>query len=200
MAASRRAIGAALAALWAWGCVGGQSPADHFYRLAVPAPTASAGGPALPGTLEVDRPTGDHLMNQRSILRSEAIDDARVVPLSFHLWVDAPTVMVQRALADYLREARVASAVVTPQVGTARDWRVAGRLEHLDYVVPESRVLVALELWLQRESDGRVLVHERYRVERPTAGEGVEGAVAALGQALGSVFERFASDVGAARR
>lgn len=196
----RRALAALPPLLLALGCVAGPAPVDRVYRLPVPPPEQSRPAPLLPGTLEVERPTGDHLTRERAILSAQAGRSTEVRPYPYDLWSDSPTLLVQRALADYLREARVAERVVTPEAGVHEDWTVTGHLSRLDQLADEPpRVLVELELRLTDVGGRRLALQRSYRVERPADAAGVEAAVRAMGAAVASVFERFVADIEAAR-
>jgi cholesterol transport system auxiliary component len=181
-------------------CVGGPAPRDHFYRLDLASPEAANPSPLLPGTLEVDRLGSNDLLRSRGVVHVESASAIELTPYSFHLWADSPTLMLQQELADFLRAARVAEQVVTPQMNVREDWQVTGQLRRLDHVVAaEPSVIVELELRLTDARTARLVVRETYRVERTAGGPGVEDAVRALNQAVQSVFERFVADVAAAR-
>ncbi len=85
------AILGALAGLLA-GCFGSAPPPpprDHFYRLLVPAPSASGNSTsqgAFPGVVSVNRPAADALLRERPILFS-ASGNSHVskVVTTFHL-------------------------------------------------------------------------------------------------------------------
>lgn len=196
----RRALAALLPGLLALGCVAGPSPVDRVYRLPVPPPQQSRPAPLLPGTLEVERPTGDHLTRERAILSAQEDRSTEVRPYPYDLWSDSPTLLVQRALADYLREAEVAERVVVPEAGIHEDWVVTGHLGRLDQLTSDPpRVLVELDLRLTDVSRRRLALQRSYRVEQPADGAGVEPAVRAMGTAVASIFERFVADIESTR-
>lgn len=180
-------------------CASGPAPRDHFYRLQVPPPARAAATPTLPGTLEIDRPRADDVLRERAILRSDGVAASEVIPYVYHLWVDSPTLMVQRELASWLRAAGVANEVVLPEAGTSGRWLVNGRLERFDHVVTEDKVHVALELRLKDMREGKLVFQRHYTADAPTGGGGVSAAAPAFGTALGAIFERFAADVAATR-
>ena len=187
-------------ALLAGACAAGPAPRDHFYRLEVEPPQSPRSSPALPGTLEVDRVYGDPLTNGRAILRRNSEADTEVTPTSYHLWADSPTLMLQRELAEYLRAWGLAEQVVTPDMNATERWVVTGRLERFDQVVKASppHVQVVLELRLSEARTGRLVLRQTYRATQPTRGDDVPGAVAGFRDAVGEIFERFASDAAAA--
>jgi cholesterol transport system auxiliary component len=187
---------AVLAGLMA--CVGGPAPRDHFYRLEVPPPAATRSAPALSGALEIDRPTSDDLVRGRGVLYSESAGAAELSAYGFQLWVDSPTLLIQRQLADWLRQAGAADPVALPEAGADEAWRVSGHLEHFEHVVASDVVLVQLQLRLTDARNSRLVFQKVYRAEAPVAGPGPAGAVPAFGVALRAIFERFDADLAAA--
>jgi ABC-type uncharacterized transport system auxiliary subunit len=183
------------------GCLGGPAPRDHVYRLRVEPPRSALDAPAFPGTLEVGRIWGNALTRGRSILRSDSERAVEVIPYDYQLWVDSPTLLLQRELSAYLRQTGLAKEVVTSDTNTSAGWVVTGFIEHLDHLtgVSPPRVLVELELRLAGADRGRLLLRKTYRAEQPCDGPGVPAAVQAFDTAVGSIFERFAADAAASR-
>jgi len=183
------------------GCLGGPAPRDHVYRLQVEAPASARNAPAFPGTLEVGRIWGNALTRGRPILRSDSDHAVEVTPYDYHLWVDSPTILVQRELTEYLRQAGLAETVVCSDVNSPVDWVVTGFIERLDHITGggEPRVLAELELRLSEASQGRLLLRKTYRVKQPSDGAGAPAAARAFGTAVGSIFESFAADAAATR-
>jgi ABC-type uncharacterized transport system auxiliary subunit len=185
----------------ATGCLGGPAPRDHVYRLQLEPPRNALNAPAFPGTLAVDRIWGNALTRGRPILRSDSEHAVEVTPYDYQLWVDSPTLLLQRALTTYLRQAGLAESVVSSNANTPVDWVVTGFIERLEHIPGEGspRVLVELELSLAEANRGRLLLRESYRVEQPSDGAGVPAAVRAFGTAVGSIFESIAADAVASR-
>lgn len=183
------------------GCLGGPAPRDHVYRLQVEPPGSARNAPAFPGTLEVDRVWGNALTRARPILHSDSDRAVEVTPYDYHLWVDSPTLLFQRALTTYLRQVGLAKRVVSSDANTPADWVVTGFIERLDHITGGGgpRVLVELELRLTQANRGRLLLRKTYRAEQPSDGAGVPAAVRAFGTAAGSIFESFAADAAASR-
>lgn len=182
------------------GCIASPAPRDHFYRLEVGPPGATLPRPALAGTLEVNRLSATALARERAMLRGESEHSTEVTPYPYSLWVDSPTLLLQRGLADYLRRAGLAEKVVTASAGADASWAVSGYLSRFEHLVGgSSRVLVELELRLARTGRGGLVLSETYRVEQP-AGDGVEEAAVAFGAATRQIFERFVRDVEASAR
>jgi ABC-type uncharacterized transport system auxiliary subunit len=193
-------FGLAAAVLAVSACVAGPAPRDHFYRITVPAPAASRAEPLLPGTLVVQRLASDDLLRERPIAHRESPGSAEVTPFAYHLWADSPERMLQQQLAAFLRAARVAEPVATPDVGAEPDWIAGGSLRRFDLVGGDAAAAeVELELWL-RDARGRTPpFRQTYRVDRPAGGDGMEAAVQALSEAVGAAFEAFVADLAARR-
>jgi ABC-type uncharacterized transport system auxiliary subunit len=183
------------------GCLGGPAPRDHVYRLQVEPPRSARNAPAFPGTLEVGRVWGNALTRGRPILRSDSDRAVEVTPYGFHLWIDSPTLLVQRELTTFLRQAGLAKTVLSSDSNFPADWVVTGFIERLDHITGAGapRVLVELELRLAEADGGRLLLRQTYRAEQPSDGAGVPAAVRAFGTAVGSIFESFASEAAATR-
>ena len=180
-------------------CASGPAPRDHFYRLEVPGPESRREQPALPGVLEIERAQADNLVRERAIVKGAGDGSTEVTPYVYHLWVDSPTLLVQRELARWLDQQGLAEQTVLPEAGAQERWLVTGRLERFEHVVPEGQVLVVIELRLTDVRRGRLLHQRRYRAEAPS-GADVPGAVRGFGTALSSIFGQFASDAAAAAR
>jgi len=164
------------------GCLGGPAPRDHVYRLQVEPPRSARNAPAFPGTLEVGRVWGNALTRGRPILHSDSDRAVEVTPHDYHLWVDSPTLLLQRELTAFLRQAGLAKEVVTSDANFPVDWVVTGFIERL-----------------AEANRGRLVLRKTYRAEQPSDGAGVLAAVQAFGTAVGSIFESFAADAAASR-
>jgi cholesterol transport system auxiliary component len=188
--------GAAWIAGFCTSCLSGPAPVDHYYRIEVAAPAAPA-PPVLAGTLEVDRPRVEAIAQGRRMLYRDAGKPGEIAQHSYHHWADPPSLMVQAQLVDYLRAAGVAEHVVTPAVHVDSDYRLTGRVVHLERILGSgtARVVVELELALLKNAGNEILLFETYRDEREAAGNGVGESVTAYGEALGSIFGHFVADL-----
>jgi len=171
-------------------------PQDHFYRLQVPMPGSELSKIPLTGTLEVARLQADGLTAGRSIVYSEAAHPLEANEYHYHFWTDSPTVILREELVSYLRQAGVATAVVTPEMRLEPDFVLTGRIKRLEQVRGNpSKVLISLELALRDRREDRLLQVKTYRMEGQTAGPGVAAAAAALNSGLAEIFARFVADV-----
>lgn len=193
---ARRSWAALLVGLALTACASGPAPRDHFYRIQ-PGPAAPVGAP-LPGTLEVERFSSSDTLRERGILRTTP-GSPSVTPYSYHRWVDSPTLLLQRALAGYLRDARIAEQVVTADAGADANWQVSGHVDRLDHVVgSNSSVSIKIELRARRTDAATLLVQERYAAEQPADDSTPEAAARAFSVAVGEIFAAFARDLHAA--
>jgi len=192
MSARQLLLGCVVLAVASTGCAG-PAPRDHLYRLEVATPAQS--GPTLPGVLEVERFTSDDVLRKRAMLRVEP-GSPEVTPYGYHLWVNSPTLLLQRALADYLRAAGAAQIVTTPDAGETEDWHVTGNLRRFDQMTgPEPKATVEIELRLRRRHSPKSAVQQVYRAEAPAADASPRAAADAFGSAVSTIFERFTADL-----
>ena len=189
----RLILAGVLLAIAAAGCVAGPPPQDHFYRLDIPTP--AKGSPTLRGVLEVERFRSDDVLRRSAMVRSAA-GSPEVRPYTYHLWVNSPTLMLQRALADYLRAAGVAQTVTTPDAGMTEDWQVTGHLRHFDHVTgAEPAALVEIELRVRRRHSPKAVLQKVYRAKAPADNESPQAAADAFSVAVTQVFREFTTDL-----
>lgn len=191
-----RITAAALVAAVVLACIADPVPRENFYRLPVPAPSPVASGAALEGVLLVQRLGAEGLLTQRPLLY--AVGEAGPLhQYSYHLWVDAPTRMLQLSLAGFLRDAQVASAVVTPRLRVRADYQLSGRLLALERIEDDAspRVRVALEFALEDLEARELLLLREYRVVRPAEDDGMRAAVDAMRAAVGELYGRLLVDL-----
>ena len=177
------------------GCLGSSAPRDHFYRIDLAPPAAVLPAAVLPGTLEVERLRADALTRERAILRVPSADSLQVTPSTYHLWIDTPTVMLQRSLAEYLRLAGVADRVVLPEMNVEETYELSGWIERLVYVRSDDRVIAEFEFSLTDAHGTSQPLRRSYRVEVATGGDDMEKVVAAFNTAIGEIFARLVADI-----
>jgi ABC-type uncharacterized transport system auxiliary subunit len=177
-------------------CLSGPAPTDHYYRIELSAPAALP-QPVLAGTVEVDRFRTEAIAQGRRMLYRDASTPGEISPYAYHHWTEPPSVMLQDQLVEYLRTAGVAGRIVTSAVNVPSDYRINGRILHLERVLGSGnpRVVIELELTLIRNQGNEVLLLETYRDERETGGSRVSEAVAAYDEAVGAIFARFVADM-----
>lgn len=171
-------------------------PEDRYYRLQAVYAGAPAGTALLSGTVEVDRFVADGLTSERSVVYSQAGQPNEVKAYHYHFWIKPPTVMLRDELVTFLREAKVAGAVVTPAMRVQADYVLTGKIKHLEQVTGEpNRTMLEVELGLRRPADGKLLFLKSYRQENVSGGPGVGAAVDSLNTALSIVYADFLQDL-----
>lgn len=188
-------LGAGLALV---ACVGGSAPPDRHYRIEAPDPP-ELDAPVFPGTLAVERLRGDGLVDQRPLVYRTGEASSELGQHAYSLWVDAPTAMLQREIAAWLRRAGAAERVATADLLAGADFVLTGRLIRLERVLGDgASVDLELELAVVRGRHGALVHHGVYRAGRRAASRDVEASVDALESALGEVLQRFLDDAAAA--
>lgn len=174
---------------------GGSVPRDSFYRLTIDDPGRRYGMPVLDGTVEVTRFEADGLTSERAVIYQESGPALR--QYSYHYWVDSPTLLLQEAVVNALRQSRAARRVVTPGARVRSDYQVTGKLNQLQHTIREggAEVVIALDINVTRTADGRLVLHKRYIERAPVLGEGVPAAVEEFQTALTGVAARLLDDL-----
>ena len=177
-------------------CAQPEVPTDRFYRLDIGEPETTLAKPRLEGTLEVDRFVADGLNAGRPIVYSESERPREVLEYHYHFWTEPPTLMLRDQLVAYLRAAKVADTVVTPEHRVEPDYELACKIRRLEQVngKPPGAV-VELELALKRSADGQILFLDTYRIEAEAKTGTVAAAVDAMNSALGLIYAPFTNDI-----
>jgi ABC-type uncharacterized transport system auxiliary subunit len=171
-------------------------PEDHFYRLAVAAPTAGATTPKLRGTLEVERFFADGLTAGRPVVYSDSARPEELREYHYHFWVESPPVMLRDQFVAYLRGAGIASAVVTPEVRVEPDFVLTAKLKRLEQIVgTPARGAIEVDIAVRRTQDDRLLFQGSYGVEVEARTNAVGDAVAALTAALSRIYAKIVADL-----
>lgn len=169
-------------------------PEDQYYRLRVPPPPAS--NKLLPGTLEIERFVADGLTAGRPIVYSESGKPHQVREYHYHFWTQPPTVMLRDELVAFLRAAKVADAVVTPEMRIPADHVLTGKIIRLEKVVgTPAKAVLELELAVRKTTGGKLIFLNVYRTESESNDSGVDDAVATLNKALAGIYRKFLSDL-----
>jgi ABC-type uncharacterized transport system auxiliary subunit len=191
----------AAACLLAAGCLAPPAPRDRYYRLEV-APPARLPVPAFAGVLEVERFSADSAGRGTALAWVADASDREVERRDFDHWVDSPPLLIQREFARALREAGLASEVVTPELGVERDHRLGGRLVRFEEVRGPGapRVVVEVEIAITDPRRSALELRATYREEREIAGPSVEDVVRAYDAALSALVARLAADSAALAR
>jgi ABC-type uncharacterized transport system auxiliary subunit len=179
------------------GCAAGPAPVDHYYRIEVAEPSASASKP-LTGTLHVDRLRTDALGGERHVLHRVDGSSPEIRKHAYHRWSDPPAVALQTELVTYLQHAGAAEVVMTANARVRPDWIVSGRLNHFErWTGSQAQVVVEMDLDVT-DAAGEIVFRKTYKETRTASATDVAQAVAGLNDAVHGIFERFLSDLRAA--
>jgi len=175
-------------------------PEDHYYRLQAVHTGDAAMAAAFPGTIEVERFVADGLTSERPLVYSAQGKPNEVKAYHYHFWIKPPTVMLRDELVSFLRAARIADKIVTPELRVRADYALTGKIKHLEQVVGtkglgQGRILLEVELGLRRPSDGKLLFLKSYRQENAATGTGIAAAVESLNTALSIIYADFLRDL-----
>jgi ABC-type uncharacterized transport system auxiliary subunit len=171
------------------------APEEHYYRLQATYAARTPMANPLPGTLEVERFVADGLTSERGLVYSDAATPNQVKPYYYHFWIKPPTVMLRDELVAFLREAKAAKAVVTPEVRAHADYVLTGKIEHLEQMTgARERAILEIELAVRGAGDGKLIFLKTYRQENASAG-GVGATVDALNTALSIAYADFVADL-----
>jgi ABC-type uncharacterized transport system auxiliary subunit len=171
------------------------APEDNYYRLQATYAGNSPMANPLDGTLEVERFVADGLTSERGLVYADTANPNHVKAYHYHFWIKPPTVLLRDELVSFLREAKAAPAVVTPEVRANAKYVLTGKIEHLEQTRGKSeRTLLEIELALRGAADGKLVFLKTYRQENASGG-GVGAAVDSLNTALSIVFADFVADL-----
>jgi cholesterol transport system auxiliary component len=172
-------------------------PENHFYRLEV-APPETKGKLLMPGVLEVDRLLAAGELTQRSIVYRNADNPHQMRAYHYHFWNEAPGVLLQAELINYLNAAGIAGKVLTPEMRARPDFAITGRVEKLERVIGGSNAgVIEMNLVLRRVNDGTVLVAKTYTREFTPKDDGLTALVKGFSGAARDIFKAFVNDIAA---
>ncbi len=180
------------------GCFGSAPPVpkEQYFRLIAGAPTEQAATP-LSGGVEVIPFAGEGVMSERPLLFT-ADGGRKLEQRNYAYWTDAPPQMLRDQLVAYLRQAGVADSVSPSELRLDTDYVVRGTIKRLEQLTGgQSGAVISLELACIEKSGDRLLLSKTYTSEKPTSGEKIDDAVAALNAGLDEIFAAFAKDLAA---
>lgn len=172
-------------------------PEDNFYRLTLKGPETPIGAALPNGVILVERFAADGLTGGRPIVFSETGRADIAQTYHYDFWIEPPTILLQMALADTLRQAGV-KQVVTPELRVEPDVVIAGRIRAFEQVRgTPGLVRVQLDLAVTDRASGKLLMFKAYSAEPATTGDGVAQAVLQLGRAVDQIYSQFLKDLAA---
>jgi ABC-type uncharacterized transport system auxiliary subunit len=181
------------------GCFGSAPavPKEQYFRLIASAPAEQA-GKRIKGGLEIVPFAGEGVMSERPLLFT-ADGGRKLEQRNYAYWTDAPPQMLRDLLVAYLRQANVADNVTPSELRVDTAYSVRGTIKRLEQLTgTQSGAVISLELSLIEKAGDRLVLSKTYTSEKPTSGETIDSAVAALNDGLNDIFAAFAADLAAA--
>jgi ABC-type uncharacterized transport system auxiliary subunit len=182
------------------GCFGSAPavPKEQYFRLVATAP-AGQSAKKISGGLEIVPFAGEGVMSERPLLFT-ADGGRKLEQRNYAYWTDAPPQMLRDQLVSYLRQAGIADNVAPSELRLETAYTVQGTIRRLEQLVgSDTGAVISLELAVIEKSSDRLVLSKVYTAEKPTSGDGIDGAVAALNDGLDEVFAAFTGDLAAAK-
>ncbi len=182
------------------GCAQPPPRSDTFYRLELPA-AQRLPSEATSGILEVARLDVDGVLSQRSLAYIDERTPINVQSYRYEYWTDAPGMLVQSGLVDFLRQSNIARTVLTPDARATADYTLRGRIKRFEQVLAgkATKGVAEIEFTLSGR-DGKLLLVKRYMAEAPAASDSPQAAIRAITEAVGKIAAELARDIAAAAR
>jgi len=181
------------------GCFGSAPPVpkEQYFRLIADQPAEQAAG-RIKGGIEIVPFAGEGVMSERPLLFT-ADGGRKLEQRNYAYWTDAPPQMLRDQLVSYLRQAGVADSVAPSELRLDSAYVIRGTIRRLEQMVGSSTgAVISLELAVTENSSDRLILSKVYTAEKPTSGQSIDAAVAALNDGLDEIFAAFAGDLAAA--
>ena len=171
-------------------------PQDNYYRINEIAPADTLASPKFDGVLMVERFIGDGLLGGRPIVYADEKQSHVLNEYPYHFWIDSPPALLSDEMISFLRKAKVAKAVVTPEMRVKTDFILTGRVRHMERITGDpGKAVVEIELALKRTDGDALMMVKTYKAEPVNEDGGVAGAVKAISGAMDDIFNRFLKDL-----
>jgi ABC-type uncharacterized transport system auxiliary subunit len=181
------------------GCFGSAPPVpkEQYFRLIADQPAGQASN-KIKGGIEIVPFAGEGVMSERPLLFT-ADGGRKLEQRNYAYWTDAPPQMLRDQLVSYLRQAGVADSVAPSELRLESAYVIRGTIRRLEQLVGSSTgAIISLELAVMENSNDRLVLTKVYTAEKPTSGQDIDAAVAALNDGLDEIFAAFAGDLAAA--
>jgi len=181
------------------GCFGSAPavPKEQYFRL-IAAPPADPSPKRISGGLEIVPFAGEGVMTERPLLFT-ADGGRKLEQRNYAYWTDAPPQMLRDLLVAYLRQTGIADNVAQSELRLEAAYRVQGTIRRLEQLVgSKSGAVISLEIAVIEKANDRLVLSKVYTSEKPTSGENIDDAVAALDNGLNEIFAAFAGDLASA--
>lgn len=170
-------------------------PADHYYRLSLPAP-GQGQGVVLPGITAVERFLAEGELAGRTLLYADALQSQEIFRYRRHFWEQPLGILLQGELVRYLEASGAAAGVVSSDWRVKADYSITARIRRFEHLTaPPSRVLIELAVGVQDTKDRQLIFHKSYQQETRLSHDGVDGAVTAFSTGVAAIFEALVQDL-----
>ena len=187
---------AGVVVLLASGCSVAPQPPDLYYRIYAEGIPQSTSPAHLDGILSVRRFLSDGLVGERSLVYGASDHDNPLLQYHYHHWTESPTRMLQEQLVPYLRQARIAEQVVTPDLEVAPDYELIGKIRRMEQLRGDGpSVVVDLEFVLRNPANAELMWLQSYALEVACADESLIAAIDAYNQAVSEIFAQVVHDI-----
>lgn len=179
-------------------CAQPETPEDRYYRLQVSTPAQS--GVVLPGNLQVDRFLVDGLVSRSQIVYVANGQGHELQTYHYHHWTEPPAILLQDQLIGYLRAAKIADHVVSPEMRVDVDHVLTGKVKRLEHIAGKTpKAVVELEVSVRRVRDGALVYLASERAEQAATDATVSAGVVAMNSALSNLFAKVTAGLKAAK-
>lgn len=181
------------------GCFGSAPavPKEQYYRLIADHPAGQA-AKKIAGGVEIVPFAGEGVMSERPLLFT-ADGGRKLEQRNYAYWTDAPPQMLRDQLVAYLKQAGIADSVAPSELRLDSAYTIRGTIRRLEQLVGSgSGAVISLELAVLENGNDRLIMSKVYTSEKPTSGQDIDSAVAALNDGLDEIFAAFAGDLAAA--
>ncbi|WP_119300265.1 ABC-type transport auxiliary lipoprotein family protein [Dongia deserti] len=182
------------------GCFGSAPPVpkEQYFRLVAEAPAQPA-SKKIPGGIEIIPFAGEGVMSERPLLFT-ADGGRKLEQRNYAYWTSAPPQMLRDQLVAYLRQADVSDRIVPSELRVESAYAVRGTIKRLEQLVGSSTgAVISLELAVLENSSDRLVLSKVYTAQKPTPGQNIDDAVAALNDGMDEIFAAFAGDLASAK-
>lgn len=171
-------------------------PEENFYRLQAEFAQEPLSQVLLEGVLEVEPIAGEGLLRNRAIIYSLSESPNQLRTYHYNLWSETPSVMLSSELISFLRAAKVATQIVTPNMRVRSDYVLSGNIKRLERIVGKpNRSLIRVEFSIRSASRGKLLFLREYKLENSVNGEDLASTVNSLSTSLSVIASDFLEDL-----
>jgi ABC-type uncharacterized transport system auxiliary subunit len=151
----------------------------------------------LPGTLLVSKLSSRGFVGDRRVVFWDAKQPQETQRYNYHLWVEAPEILILDTLTRSLRRAGVADQVSSPAQRVRADYILSGTLYRMEQRIDgdSTSVLIDIELGLVKAASKEMLLLERYVISEDATDNQIPSAVQAFERALSKLTSEYLADL-----